>query len=92
MIYYEGEFKDNEFHGKGEFISIKEERTLISGNFKNGKMNGEGVIFYSNGDIKIVEFKDDKEVGEAIKYIKDISISELFKQLGEKIKDSCIIF
>ena len=90
--YYEGEFKNNEFHGKGEFISVKENRTIISANFEKGKKNGEGVIYLSNGDVRFVEYKDDEEVREVIKYIRDVSVSELFKQLGEKIKDSCNIF
>lgn len=41
-LYYEGEYFNDNFHGKGMFVNMEEEN-LITGNFVHGKP--EGYVF-----------------------------------------------
>ena len=45
---YKGNFKENQFEGKGELAYIYGDK--IIGEFNNGLINGKGEIHYSNGD------------------------------------------
>ena len=44
---YEGEYKNNKFHGKGTMIY--KDGTEYSGNFRNGKAEGQGTIKFHYG-------------------------------------------
>ena len=47
-IKYKGYFKDNEYHGKGEYKW--ENGEYYKGNFENSRAYGEGLYHYLNGD------------------------------------------
>ena len=58
---YEGEFKNNIFHGKGKYNwSNKKE---YDGNWKDGKMNGKGKFIYPDGSYYEGEFLEGKKCG-----------------------------
>lgn len=58
---YEGEFKDNNFHGKGVYKwSTKK---TYSGEWADGKMNGEGEFTWKDGRVYKGGFKDDLKDG-----------------------------
>ena len=59
-LYYEGNFSNNFFSGKGK-IYYPEQKIYYDGQFENNLMNGEGIKYYTNGNIKIKgSFSDDK--------------------------------
>ena len=60
--YYTGQFKDGVFNGKGQIYLAKENRKIFDGNFVNGKIQGEGIMFYKDGTVKVVSFEEGKEV------------------------------
>ena len=65
---YQGEFKNNLFHGKG--IYNWHNKNTYDGNWKNGKMSGFGKYTYSDGSYYEGEFSDGKKDGPG-KYIWD---------------------
>lgn len=61
-LYY-GNFKNDNFSGKGVFIT--ERGDYIIGNWENGKLNGEGKLVDNNGEVCYEGgFKDNKKNGE----------------------------
>lgn len=44
---YKGEFKNNLFHGQGEFITSE---YTYAGNFCQGRIEGRGIMKYSNNE------------------------------------------
>ena len=65
---YQGEFLDNEFHGKGKYTWVN--KKIYDGNWKKGKMNGNGKFTYPNGSFYEGEFVDGKKCGRG-KYVWD---------------------
>jgi hypothetical protein len=59
--YYEGEFKRNEFHGKGTYYY--DNGNYYKGDWKDSKYNGQGVYYSKRLDKTWVgEFKNDEKV------------------------------
>ena len=59
---YVGEFKENNFNGKGTFTSSN--GTKYVGEFKDNNFNGQGTITYADGNKYVGEFKDSKQNGQ----------------------------
>ena len=64
---YKGNFEKNIFSGKGIYLYFG---NIISGIFKNGKLNGQGEIIMKNGNKLKGEFKDGKKEGIFLSYDK----------------------
>lgn len=60
-----GEEKGGTPHGKG-MCFFKEAQKIIYGNFKNGKVEGAGELYFLTGDYYIGEFKNNKKEGKGI--------------------------
>jgi len=73
-IYYVGEFKDNEFDGKGSVYVG--ESLIYEGELKDGLYHGEGILYFEDGkDIKYKgEFKEGKYHGKGTLYDDDGSV------------------
>ena len=71
VLKYEGSFKDGFYHGFGKGKLFKKySEFLYVGNFINGKMEGNGILFYEDGK-KIFyncTFKDNDLYGKGIIY------------------------
>jgi hypothetical protein len=63
---YEGQFEDNEMHGKGKMTWPDQSR--YEGDFKNGKAAGHGVEYLANGDKYIGEFDKELKHGAGVYY------------------------
>lgn len=61
--YYEGDFKDDLFDGRGTLI-MKREGSKYVGSFSRGKRNGHGTEVFGDGSSYCGEFKDDKLCGQ----------------------------
>lgn len=59
----EGEFKDGERNGHGNWTSAN--RDVFEGEFTNGKRNGHGAVTYPNGAVFKCEYKDGLRHGPA---------------------------
>ena len=59
---YDGEFKDNNFHGKGTFNFFNGD--VYTGEWRADKMQGRGVMTYANGDVYDGEWKDNYKDGQ----------------------------
>ena len=60
--WYEGEYKDGDYHGKGTFNYPF--GSVYEGEWKNGKKHGQGTFTYTNGDKYVGKWKDGKENGQ----------------------------
>ena len=65
-VYY-GEFKKNEFNGKG-ILNYVEDGSVYKGNFRNNSREGHGELIFKNGDKYIGNFELDEMQGKG-KYI-----------------------
>jgi len=45
---YEGDFQDNQFHGRGKLIDKMNDLTIV-GEFKSNQPNGYGRVVYADG-------------------------------------------
>ena len=63
-IIYEGEFKNNEFDGKGK--RYLDNGKFYEGEFINGKYHGKGKLFFENGNFYEGEFINGKSHGKGI--------------------------
>jgi len=88
---YYGEFKNDQFHGKGTLIFLRTENNKIEkdkfeGNFKSGKKNGKFKISYQDGSYDIAEYKNDLLDGKVMFYdqYKTLLAEEIFKK--DKVK------
>ena len=81
--YYEGEFKDDNYHGKGTLL-VKEYK--YTGEFEEGKKKGKGKIEYFNPSKKIYEgsFIDDVQCGYGKELSEDGTYYEGFFANGKK--------
>ena len=64
---YEGEFKDGTYYGQGTYtygMNTEWAGYKYIGYHKNNKRNGQGTLFYANGDVYIGEFKNDELSGK----------------------------
>jgi len=73
MQHYEGEFKNNKFHGKGHLINFGE---IYEGDFFEGAKSGTGKIFYKNGEKFEGQMKDNMRTGLGKLYQKNGEIFE----------------
>ena len=90
--YYTGQFKDGKYNGEVQIYLTKEDRKVFDGNFVNGKMQGEGIIFYKDGTVKVVKFEKNKEVGEAVEHIRVNGTLSYFESVGNSIHENCFIY
>lgn len=61
---YEGEWKENKKHGKGVYVwPSGNERQQYTGAYKNGFMQGEGIMIYSSGKKYEGGFRKDTKSG-----------------------------
>ncbi len=86
---YVGEVNDkDEPHGKGEFTT-NDGNIKISGNFTNGKQNGQFVAFTKDGKlyrkIEEVNYVDGKRNGESFKYREDGTIKSKANYVDDKL-------
>ncbi len=86
---YYGEFKNDQFHGKGTLIFLRTENNKIEkdkfeGNFKSGKKNGKFKISYQDGSYDIAEYKNDLLDGKTIVY--DLNNKIIAEGIFEKDK------
>lgn len=78
-LRYNGDWKDGLWHGYGiHYFNTAYSSDIgiytasYEGNYLNGKRNGEGTSYYSNGDIQYVgHWKDNKKNGNGTIYYKD---------------------
>lgn len=63
---YEGQFKDNNMHGKGllKWPNLQ----YYDGDFKNGMMDGQGTLWKPDGNRIQGSFKNDKPNGVGVLY------------------------
>lgn len=61
--YYEGDFVDGLFHGKGTYY-FKESEKTYTGDFVEGRIEGEGEAKWADGREYSGHFKNGKEEGE----------------------------
>ena len=61
--YYIGEFKNGLKHGKGKKYD-QDQNIIYEGDFVDGKMEGNGKLFYDNGYYYVGGFKDGKRHGD----------------------------
>ena len=61
--YYEGDFVDGLFEGIGTYY-FKESEKTYQGQFRDGKIDGEGEMRWADGKEYWGQFKDGKEDGE----------------------------
>ena len=66
--FYEGEFMDNKFHGKGR-LTRKVNGYEYIGEFENGLKNGIGRLIYGSGDIYQGNFSNDNMNGYGVFYL-----------------------
>ena len=59
--YYTGQWKNNEYYGRGHRMSYFGE---YIGDFKKGKLDGKGIYYYQSGDVYEGTFKDNKYSGD----------------------------
>ena len=63
---YDGNWLNNEYHGQGEYFQ-KLDQSNFTGNFINGKKEGEGVCKLMYGKQKTIikgEWKENKRIGD----------------------------
>lgn len=77
---YEGEYRDNMFHGKGT-LSWRE-GSIYKGEFKHGLMHGKGVLKYSSGESYKGDFRNGEWNGRGL------YISREGDQYQGEVKDS----
>ena len=72
---YEGEWKDNNKHGKGKYIwgkiNKKFEDDYYIGDFINDKREGKGTKYYNSGSYYVGNWKNNKRNGKGIMYYKN---------------------
>jgi hypothetical protein len=75
--YYKGSVVNGLFSGKGTLTLTHLNGVGYIGQFKDGKLNGEGTFTYPNGDKYVGQFKDGKRNGQGtitfvnhVKYVK----------------------
>jgi hypothetical protein len=72
MDYYEGEFnKVNEFEGKGIYSSMKSNGDRYEGDWKNGKKDGKGILYYKGRKRYDGEWKNGEKDGIGTYYFYD---------------------
>jgi hypothetical protein len=88
---YYGEFKNDQFHGKGTLIISRTENNKIKeekyeGNFKSGTKDGKFKISYQDGSHDIAEYKKDLLDGKVMFYdqYNTLLAEEIFKK--DKVK------
>ena len=54
---YEGEFVDDQFHGKGTFYFAN--GSVYVGDWVNNKREGSGILYFADGDRYEGEFRND---------------------------------
>ena len=59
---YEGELKENKFHGQGKLILPS--GTVYEGEFKDDKLHGKGKLNFTSGGDYVGDFKDNKRHGQ----------------------------
>ena len=81
--YYEGEFKDDNYHGKGTLL-VKDYK--YTGEFEEGKKKGKGKIEYFNPSKKIYEgsFIDDVQCGYGKELSEDGTYYEGISQMEKR--------
>lgn len=60
--WYEGEYKDGDYHGKGTFDYPF--GSVYEGEWKNGNKHGQGTFTFPNGDKYVGQWKSGKEDGQ----------------------------
>ena len=85
--YYEGEFKEGIYHGKGKIVD-KNNETKYEGDFVKGRYEGNGTLIYDNGNSYIGQFHHGKELGKGVLLDKDRKV--LYE--GEFNEEKGIIF
>jgi hypothetical protein len=75
---YEGEFKDNKFHGFGIYKWYDNEE--YEGEWKDNERNGKGIYRSKDGSVEYTNFANGSPVGEGIKWSPD-------RQTAKKLKD-----
>ncbi|MDB4742728.1 protein kinase [Cyclobacteriaceae bacterium] len=60
--WYHGEYKNDEFHGKGKYIWA--DNGIYNGNWIEGEFHGEGTLYYANGNQYHGNWLNGKKTGE----------------------------
>ena len=64
--WYEGDFKNDKFDGKGIYYFKNGER--YEGDCRNGKKEGKGIFYFKSGNRYEGDFKNDKREGNGVMY------------------------
>jgi hypothetical protein len=89
MQHYEGDFKNDYFHGNG-ILSNSEE--IYEGDFFEGEKSGKGKTFHKKGEIYIGEMKNDMRNGKGILYKKNGEFFEGNFENGIKKGEGTLIY
>lgn len=84
--WYEGEFKNNECHGKG--IMVYTDGTRYEGEFRNGEFHGKGICCFASGDRYEGEFSNSHRHGKGIYYFADGQIQDGQWKEGEFVGEA----
>ena len=68
--YFVGYFKNDLQNGKGMQYDSKKNKVIYEGNFKNGVRDGEGKMFFQNGDSYEGNFVNDVRQGHGVYHFK----------------------
>jgi len=60
--YYQGEFRDNKFNGKG--LSVTADGSVYIGEWENGEPHGRGLIENENGEVYAGEVEKGEPMGK----------------------------
>lgn len=77
-----GQFKNDQFNGKGE-VYDKNDKLIFNEDFKNGLKDGEGIYFAKNGEYYFGQFKEDKMNG----YGKIFDVNNNIKYIGSFVNN-----
>lgn len=72
--FYEGDFKNDQFEGKGKFVYSTQDRlkrVSYEGDFKSGKKHGLGMFTWRTGVTYEGEYFEDERIGFGIMYFAD---------------------
>lgn len=86
-LEYEGQWENDKYNGYGVFY-LKDSKQKIEGTFKDGDLQGPGIILGINGN-KLYEgqIKDFKKEGQISDYKRDGHGIEFDQKKGNKIYD-----
>ena len=61
-MWYEGSFRDDKMHGKGE-MHWPEDEKVYKGHFENDKREGNGVLTWKDGQVYDGEWSNGRQHG-----------------------------